>query len=95
MPKEFAQTINGRCFHFKISDTVLAKTKIGEPVYQVRISDAQSQYSSLWAIKTGTGNSNPLLKTIHKIFDQGGGATADIGITDLSMDLGMCYKRME
>ena len=67
MMQSFSQSINRRCFHFKISDAVLSELKLSKPVYQMRIRNPKSQNSSLWPIKPGTGNGNSLVKTFYKM----------------------------
>lgn len=69
-PSVFPQTIDGRCFHFKISDSVIAKTKICEVIDQLRITEAQTKYPALRTIKARAGYRDALVIVFCKMFQQ-------------------------
>ena len=52
---------------------MLPETKIGQPVDQFRVTDAQPEDPALRTVKAGAGNSNAMIKIFYKMLDQGGG----------------------
>ena len=95
MPQQFAQSVNGGGFHLKVSDPVLTKRKIGETVYQVRVTEAQPQYPPLRAIKPRTGNGDAMMEIAYKMFQQAGSCGADIWLRDAVAELGLGDETLE
>ena len=95
MPKQFPQSIDTRSFHFEIADTVVADVETRKFGYKIGLGEANTQYSALRAIESGTGNRYPMVKTFNKVFDQRGGAAGNIRHGDLVMDLGLGDERLE
>ena len=95
MPKQFPQSIDSRSFHFEIADTVVADIETGELGNKIGQGEANTQYSALWAIESGTGYRYPMVKTFNKVFDQRGCTAGYIRHGDLVMDLGLGDERLE
>ena len=95
MPKQFPQSIDTRSFHFEIAYTVVTDIETGKLGYKIRLGEANTQYSALWAIESGTGNCNPMVKIFNKVFDQRGCTAGNIRHGDLVMDLGLGDERLE
>ena len=92
VPQGCPQSVNGCRFHFKIRDPVLAKRKIGQCIVQMGQGQAQSKHPSLWAIKTGTSNSNAVVCIFSEHFQQRSAAPENIGIRKMVVELGLRNK---
>ena len=95
MAEDTADPIDGRCFHFKVGDPVLAIPEIGQPVDQVGLSQADAQDTTLGPIKSRAGNSYSLVEAIHEMFQQGRSGRADIRIGNLAIQLRLGDKSLE
>ena len=74
---------------------MVADVETGKLGYKIGLGEANTQYSALWTIESGTGNRNPMVKTFNKVFDQRGCAAGNIRHGDLVMDLGLGDERLE
>ena len=68
MPKYPAHTVNGRGFHFKITDAVVAEPETGELVDQVGLGETHAQQHDPEVRKTRTGNGDACMKSNLQIF---------------------------
>ena len=74
---------------------MLTVLKICEAIYQLGGSQAKAEDSALGTIETGTGDSDALVITLGKMFEQGRGGGGDIGLCDGMVDLGLGKEGLE
>ena len=67
MVQGLTKPVDCRCFHFKISDAMIAEPESSKLVNQVRVGDAQSQNSTLRAIKARAGHRYSLVVAVYKM----------------------------
>jgi len=93
--QEFAEAINAGRFHLEVGDTVGAIGKVGEPVDEFGLGEAEAQDAALRAIKAGTGDGDTLVEAGSEMPQQGGAGTADIGLRQPVVELGLRGEAME
>ena len=90
-----SQSIDAGCLHLEVGDPVRAKGKACQFVDELGLVEAETEDATLGAIEAGAGDRNTVVEAVHKVLEEGGAGSADIGLRQAVVQLGLGGKGLE
>lgn len=95
MSEQTSHAINGGCFHLKIGDAVCPEMKTAQLVVESGMTQRQSEHTALRSVKSRAGYRDAMMKSIHKMFEQGNASRTKVRSGSVCIQSGMSDERLQ